>query len=669
MLYRTAAIAGLVGLCLSATCVGASDAANHDDNTKKRKRFGRQGIFGKVFSGNEADDGGILAEDEGYWERFLQESASIVTPAPTVETNDCVTAVSITCVDSAGNDCASTPPPLNPEECIEPFKYTFTVENIGPVCMTLTAWTATYSVTTDGQTTTTPFDLLPTVPVEDREICPGETLAIMDTVDTDLCAGSKYAFTTNVEANPPNGNACEAEDMYMVQTVPPEIPCDVSIELTCVNGDGTNCDEIQNPQECVQDLTYTYCIDNPGSTCMEVTSFERTITPPGTSGSIINLLQEQFGSTTICPEDTANGCIEITETVPSVNVCTAGKVTTTTTITAAPPFGDACNAEAMYMFTVVTPAPTPNPTPEPTLEPTFPPTLPPLEPCDVVVRTECSTQAATIGGSGECDAIIPIITRCDSRATFMEMLFNGGDCSQSFNIQEADKFDCEDRNGGPALSGQYYIHVAPRKDPSGDVYFSGLANVGDVFPMCPGFPSCSGDRFEADSTVWVFPTDVASDPNFDPVTNPNYVQLVNYHTSCSQNLFLKDKFGSTQLVIFFNDEQGLVSCFLTATFSITLTNEGESSADEIILFTNTVNGNTTDLTSAVNEIGPGEIIIITTQILIDMTVRQDYIVTTDFVGATAEGLECSDSFTFQFTAGNNLDAPPGIVFPGLPESF
>ena len=246
----------------------------------------------------------------------------------------------------------------------------------------------------------------------------------------------------------------------------------------------------------------------------------------------------------------------------------------------------------------------------------------------------------------------------------MEMLFNGGDCSQSFNIQEADKFDCEDRNGGPALSGQYYIHVAPRKDPSGDVYFSGLANVGDVFPMCPGFPSCSGARFEADSTVWVFPTNVASDPNFNPITNPNYVQLVNYHTSCSQNLFLKDKYGSTQLVIFFNDSQGLVSCFITATFSITLTNEGASSADEIILFTNTVNGNTTDLTSAVSEIRPGEIIIITTQILIDMTVRQNYIVTTDFVGATDEGLQCSDSFTFQFTAGNALEAPPGIINPG-----
>ena len=246
----------------------------------------------------------------------------------------------------------------------------------------------------------------------------------------------------------------------------------------------------------------------------------------------------------------------------------------------------------------------------------------------------------------------------------MEMLFNGGNCGQSFNIQEADKFDCTDQNGGPGLTGQYYIHVVPRKKPDGDVYFSGPVNVGDVFPMCPGYPACSGDRFEADSTVWVYPISAASNPNFDPVNDDNWLQLVNYHTSCSQNLFLKDKYGSTQLVIFFNEEQGLVSCFITATFSITLTNEGEVAADEIILFTNTVNGNTTDLTDAIQGVEPGQQIIITTQILIDMTVRQDYLITTDIVGATSRGKECSDSYTFSFTAGNNLDAPPGIINPG-----
>ena len=703
----------------------------------------------------------------------------------------CKTEVDITCVDSQGIECQESPEPVNPEDCIEPFFYTYTVENVGPSCMTLNSWTATFAI--EGPTPSAfVIDLLSKVPVADREICPGEVFPFSEEVQTDKCSGLKYKTTTEVQANPPNGDSCEATDMYMVQpeapcetdtsivcvnpetnvpcdeippedclvpmkytyfieatgptcmtinefvrvytvtnadgetaskeddliglipesdlvicpgdepimvmetfedvdicdgstystkttveanppngnscmamdeyVIVPEAPCDVSVEIDCKDSSGTNCDEITAPEVCVQDLTYTYCVDNPGPTCMEVTEFTRTLTPPGSERSILGLLEQQIGDpAVICPVNDFDLPVCVSE-VRSTNLCTNEKVSVSTKINAAPPNGDSCMDTDMYMFTVPTPAPTPPPTPAPTPAPTPSPT--PGENCDVVVRTDCSTQAATIGGSGECDAIIPIISRCDQRATFMEMLFNGGDCGQSFNIQGADKFDCTDQNGGPGLTGQYYIHVVPRKKPDEDVYFSGPVNVGDVFPMCPGYPACSGDRFEADSAVWVYPISAASNPNFDPVNDDNWLQLVNYHTSCSQNLFLKDKYGSTQLVIFFNEEQGLVSCFITATFSITLTNEGEVAADEIILFTNTVNGNTTDLTDAIQGVEPGQQIIITTQILIDMTVRQDYLITTDIVGATSRGKECSDSYTFSFTAGNNLDAPPGILNPG-----
>ena len=580
---------------------------------------------------------------------------------------DCATTVEILCTDSQGNDCKDTPEPETPADCIEPFRYCYVITNIGSTCMDITEFVRDRNGNTR--------DLTPLLNGQ-TEICPNDPpITVCENEPTDLCAGEEYTTTVNVEANPPNGNTCQATDEYVVI---PEAPCDVSVEIECQDAAGTNCDEITAPEVCDQDLTYSYCIDNPGPTCMEVTEFTRTLTPPGSERSLLGLLRQQIGNpAVICPVNDFDLPVCVTE-VRSTNLCTNEKISVSTKISAAPPLGDGCMDTDMYMFTVPTPAPTPPPTPGPTPPPTPGPTPPPTpnptprptpsptpaENCDVVVRTDCSTQAATIGGSGVCDAIIPIITRCDKRATFMEMLFNGGDCSQSFNIQEAGKFDCTDQNGGPGQTGQYYIHVVPRKDPESDVYFSGPVNVGDVFPMCPGYPACSGDRFEADSTVWIYPISAASNPNFDPINDNNWLQLVNYHTSCSQNLFLKDKYGSTQLVIFFNDEQGLVSCFITATFSITLTNEGEVAADEIILFTNTVNGNTTDLTDAVQGVQPGQQIIITTQILIDMTVRQDYIVTTDIIGATSRGKQCSDSYTFTFTAGNNLDAPPGIIAPG-----
>ena len=45
---------------------------------------------------------------------------------------------------------------------------------------------------------------------------------------------------------------------------------------------------------------------------------------------------------------------------------------------------------------------------------------------------------STVNGSGECDAIIPIATRCDDRASVMTWRFTGGDCEQRFTIQAAE---------------------------------------------------------------------------------------------------------------------------------------------------------------------------------------------------------------------------------------
>ena len=80
------------------------------------------------------------------------ESTTIGSSPKLCEDNDmymftpevpCKTEVDITCVDSEGNECKLTPEPLTPEDCIEPFTYTYTVENVGPTCMTLNTWTAT----------------------------------------------------------------------------------------------------------------------------------------------------------------------------------------------------------------------------------------------------------------------------------------------------------------------------------------------------------------------------------------------------------------------------------------------------------------------------------------------------------------------------------------------
>ena len=56
-------------------------------------------------------------------------------------------------------------------------------------------------------------------------------------------------------------------------------------------------------------------------------------------------------------------------------------------------------------------------------------------------------------------------------------------------------------------------------------------------------------------------------------TAANILQTVRYDSSCSRNLlFLKDRFGNSQLVEWTSDDVGLVTCFIEATVDITLVN-------------------------------------------------------------------------------------------------
>ena len=162
----------------------------------------------------------------------------------------------------------------------------------------------------------------------------------------------------------------------------------------------------------------------------------------------------------------------------------------------------------------------------------------------------------------------PIATRCDKRASVMTWRFNGGDCEQSFNIQEADKFTCTDFSGGAPTEGSAWLTVTSVKDET-DVYFDGEVRVGDLFTMFAG--NTNKGKFDADSFFYVY-----SDSS-----KTNLLQLSSVHTSCSQNLFLKDKFGSVQLLIFEN-EFGLFTCFVQATYGFTLTNQGAANSGTIV---------------------------------------------------------------------------------------
>lgn len=67
------------------------------------------------------------------------------------------------------------------------------------------------------------------------------------------------------------------------------------------------------------------------------------------------------------------------------------------------------------------------------------------------------------------------------------------------------------------------------------------------------------------------------------VDGESILQRVQLHTSCSQDLFLKDRYSANQFTGFLNDAQGLNDCFIPVNYTFLITNEGEVSAEMLSL--------------------------------------------------------------------------------------
>jgi len=231
------------------------------------------------------------------------------------------------------------------------------------------------------------------------------------------------------------------------------------------------------------------------------------------------------------------------------------------------------------------------------------------------------------------------------------MLYNGGDCSQTYTPQVADpdKFSCEDVNGGPpTVDGeQSWIQVFALKDPS-IIYHSGYVEVGTIFYLEDG-----GNRVEADMNATIYSSDV--------LTPANTLQRIKFHSSCSQNLFLKDRFGAIQLVEWFNEEQGLISCFANATFDFEITIPFDIRGDSITLtsLTSITSWGVFNLTDDVFGLTlvPGDTLQASFTVTLDLTEVRTYELLTQIVGVTDQGVECRGVDFYTFEAGTDLNSP------------
>jgi hypothetical protein len=187
------------------------------------------------------------------------------------------------------------------------------------------------------------------------------------------------------------------------------------------------------------------------------------------------------------------------------------------------------------------------------------------------------------------------------------------------------------------------------------LYYNGWVNVGDLFTLTD--LAAPGTDFPADQLVNIYSSEDQSEASL--------LQAMLYHSSCSQNLFLKDRFGAIQLVVWVNEDQGVVSCFANQTFNLEITIPIDIEGGPVTLQSLTVASNVDpfffNLTDKVAglQLNPGDTLETSISIPIDLTVRTTYNLLITLSAVSSTGVECRATELTSFTAGYPL--PP--IFP------
>lgn len=284
--------------------------------------------------------------------------------------------------------------------------------------------------------------------------------------------------------------------------------------------------------------------------------------------------------------------------------------------------------------------PTPSPSPEPTIAPSPAPT---------------STCVIDIELTGCPEINISLDNNCEGRPQVITFRYLGGDCSQSDNLQPRQKFFCEDSNGGPPTvpGTQSFITATPAG--GSDLYFEGNVAVGDKYTLNE---DKTFDKLSADMTISIFSAQGGS-----------LLQTTNLHLSCSQPLFLFDKFGSSQVTQWIETSGRIVSDTQTnvptGTIVVQLDTAPDikpvrltemqvitSAQDEPIDYTSQVAGQVLEPGVALEL--PGFAIDI------ELGQRVRYTFFTTIIGETLDGTnQCNGNSFLECTVGFNLDP----VFP------
>jgi hypothetical protein len=304
-------------------------------------------------------------------------------------------------------------------------------------------------------------------------------------------------------------------------------------------------------------------------------------------------------------------------------------------------------------------SPSSRPTTSPSTSPSSAPSDTPTDQCQIELNVQCIAPV-DLSQDGSCNFDYLQPPACQQQPTQMILRYNGGDCSRSHNLQRNSLSTCEDYghdNFGPSLQKGVSSYIRAF-DPGNSVnmYYDGFVKVGDDFAVSGSFAE----------TLNITIYDPKSFTNINDIIQPeNILQTIVVHTTCptpATNLFLKDRFGSIQLIEFQNSQQGTVSSFQILELSYEVSSDFDMELLSVDIVTNIENDNygIYNVTNYVagTIIGPGNSVSGVQIITIDLSRRTKYSAQGVAVGSKSDGHKCYGSDLTEFTAGVPL--PPSI---------
>jgi hypothetical protein len=267
-----------------------------------------------------------------------------------------------------------------------------------------------------------------------------------------------------------------------------------------------------------------------------------------------------------------------------------------------------------------------------------PTTLRPEFKCSIEVSVDCKPSD---NSAEDCNAIpIPSLI-CEETPFAVVLRYTGGKCDASSNLQPSSEFSCFDFDiSTPLGKNQSSFVVITDSDGRGIVYHSDFAFIGTDILI-----EDDGNNLAENLNITIYASENIS---FD-----NMLQTVSFRSACDTSLFIKDQFGSFQIIVFINTLQGAVTCDFNVTYVYTIENTSQGNNATIMSLESVTNVGILNLTNEVEGtvLAPKSIVSFSRSTIIDLSLTEKNTVDTKVQGFSNQGILCIDDHFLSYTSG------------------